>query len=535
MCLRMTIHLWGENMTVLKLRRLGVSVAACAAILVPAQSAFAATPIKGKLDARGYTVLAVAPDGTTVVATPNRNGKFRLVAPARYVTLHLRNSSGEYAGPILMTRKSKRVGYMAIKSGTNLGTIDVRRGFAILKRWVPRKKTTKASIAYLSNGVPVGARVQGLAAARGVVGSSTSPGVDADKDGIVNVFDVDDDGDLALDNVDDSHSATASASTSSRSARASAGDKEAHIFSNFKLSLESSLNANAGLGSMSESAVDTAMSTAQTLAIQVLSGDSVELDCGGLSYCSTGGTGIGLVASGTGGSAFPSDYDADSDGFGTIETGPTGDFQLRTGAVHGEIGAGDLFLERVTVGTTELKAPGILNFVFTATPAVTTWSDDEGATNNAVSYPVSAGTEGTTANPADVNANADGDVVLTFTLWRPQRPRIAPFEAQWVDLGGLNYSIDIPNAPDGGAGPGLCDAATYTESDANLSASGDSLVDAAVDADADAANLLTFTVNVTDCLGASGWDVGEDLHFDLQARTSDGDNAAQMWNFTRTS
>lgn len=522
------------HMTQTMLRRLGLTAVVCAASALPAQAATAA-PITGKLDAKGYTVLAVAPDGTTTSARTNSKGRFRLTAPGRFVTLHLRNKAGKYAGPLVVARKSKGIGLMSVKSGTALGVIDVRRGYAMVVAAPPRTRVGGKSIAFLHKGMPVGARVLGLTLAHGKVTSSSAPGSDADRDGIVNAFDVDDDGDLVLDNVDSSHDATVTSRSSASTKSIPLSEREVHIFSNLKLSLESSLNANAGAGSMSESAVDTAMSTAQTLAISIVPGDEVELDCGGLTYCSTGGTGTGLVPSGGGGSAFPTDYDADSDGYGTIEAGPTGDFQLLTGATHGNIGAGDVFIERVTAGTSSLQAPGLLNFVFTSTPAVTSWSDDDGTTNNAVTYPVAPGTAGTTSNPANVDANGDGDVVLTFTLWRPQRPRIAPFEAFWVDIGGLNYSVDIPNAPGGGAGPGLCDVSTYTESDANLSAGSDSLTDAAADADADAANTLTFAVNITDCLGATTWNVGDDLQFDLQARTSDGDNAAQKLHFHRNS
>jgi hypothetical protein len=85
--------------------------------------------------------------------------------------------------------------------------------------------------------------------------------------------------------------------------------------------------SNAHAAAVSDAQIDAAMSTAQTLAIQVAPGQ-VELDCGGLSYCSKGGTGTTLE----GGGRFPDDFEADGDGFGVLAVGPTGDFQLRTGA-----------------------------------------------------------------------------------------------------------------------------------------------------------------------------------------------------------
>jgi hypothetical protein len=209
---------------------------------------------------------------------------------------------------------------------------------------------------------------------------------------------------------------------------------------------------------------------------------------------------------------------------------------MLTGAEFDEIGAGDTFIERVTAGTRSLEAPGMLNYTFTSTPAITAWSDDAGTTTTSVAYPIAPGTPGTAAAPAEVQADAAGDIVLTFTLWRPQRPRIAPFEARWVDIGGLGYSVDVPNAPGGvGTAPGRCAASTLTEGDPNLSADGDELRDAALDRAADPANTLTFTVNMTDCLGSGAtWDIGESLNFDLQARTRDSDNAAQKLEFRRT-
>ena len=502
----------------------------------PVAANAAAGPITGKLDVGGLTVVAVAPDGTTTSATANAAGRFSVASPGATATLHLRTKTGEYGGPIMIKRLSAVSGAMGVTAGTALGAIDVRVGWAMVKKAPAARRVNRSTPARLIKGAPVGARRLGLVKVAGAAASATAAGRDADRDGIINAFDVDDDGDLKLDNVD---AATGShvghAKSGSGKVLPTLAEREVTIFSNLKLSLENSLNANAGVGSMSESAVNAALTGSQTLAIKVVPGDEVELDCGGLTYCSTGGTGTGLVASSSGGTAFPTDYDADGDGFGTIAAGPTGDFQLQTGAEFDKIGSGDTFLERVTAGSRSLTAPGMLNYTFTSVPAVTMWSD--GTTDTPVSYPVAAGSPGTIASPAPVAANADGDVVLTFTLWRPQRPRIAPTEARWVDIGALGYSVDVPNAPSGGGtAPGICDAASVSESDAWLSASGDQLMDSAPDRAADPANTISFTVNMTDCLGTGAtWDVGETLSFDLQARTADGDNAAQKLTFIRAS
>lgn len=504
-----------------------------AAMGATATAATAAT-ISGQLDTPGMTVLAVSAGGATQSATTDAAGRFSVAAPATTVTLHLRTADGSYGGPIVL-RRTGRVGVTGVLAGTRLGDIDVRSGWALATAAPPARRLAPGIWGRLVSGVPAGAHSLGLVRMTRVNSRATGAGTDADRDGLVNAFDVDDDGDLVLDNVDATFGAGSSAG-SGRTSRAlpTREERKVTIFSNLKLPLESSLNANAGIGSMSRSAVNAAMTSAQTLAIEVVPGDEVELDCGGLGYCSGGGSGRGLVASASGGFAFPDDYDTDGDGFGTIAAGPTGDFQLLTGAQFNEIDAGDTFIERVTAGGRELEAPGMLAYAFTSTPAVTQWSD--GTTTTSVSYPATAGSGGTTSSPAPVQANADGDVVLTFTLWRPQRPRIAPREARWMDIGGLGYSVDVPNAPSGGGtAPGICGASTLTESDASLSIDGDQLRDAAADRAANPANTITFSVNMTDCLGSgASWDVGETLKFDLQARTRDGDNAAQMLSFVRT-
>jgi hypothetical protein len=260
-----------------------------------------------------------------------------------------------------------------------------------------------------------------------------------------------------------------------------------------------------------------------TLAIQVPTGDRVQLDCGGLVYCSPGGTGHVL-----GGAPFPG---------GEITRGSTGDFQLQVGAKASQIGSGDAFIERVTIGSSETQLPGILNYMFSTTPALTTWGDGSGA-SGAIAYPASPGTAGGQQNPIALTPGADGHVVATLTFWRPQRKAIenSGEGSGWVDVGRLGYSADIPNGPSaggpgapGGAGRGRCDADAYATTDPNLSVGGDQVRDAQADRAADPANTLTFSVDLTRCLanGGATWNPGEVLGVDIQARSNYGDNAAQ--------
>ena len=143
------------------------------------------------------------------------------------------------------------------------------------------------------------------------------------------------------------------------------------------------MNANAG--AVTDAQIDDALARWATLAISVPAGDEVELDCLGLAYCAAGGTGTTLVGS----KPFPGDFDADGDGFGTITRGATGDFQLHPGATSAEIGSGDSFIHRVTSGGVETTAAGTLNYVFSTTPALTTFTTAAGS--GTISYPVAPG------------------------------------------------------------------------------------------------------------------------------------------------
>jgi hypothetical protein len=265
---------------------------------------------------------------------------------------------------------------------------------------------------------------------------------------------------------------------------------------------------------VTDAQIDAALATSASLAIQVPAGDSVELDCLGLSYCAAGGTGASVVD----GprltlNPFPGTADGDGDGMGTITAGPTGDFQLRPGATSAELGSGDGFIHRVTTGGTEIAVPGILNYVFSTTPAIVSYAVDGGASGS-LSYPPAAGSPGTRPNPIAVPAS--GDVHLHLTFWRPQRrPITGAGETGWMDIGGLTYTLDVPNGPGTPSrGPGDCPGA---------------LLDSAADLPADPAHQLTLDVDVTACLAGAGltWTSGQTLNVGLTARSTHNDNAAE--------
>jgi len=508
-------------------------------ILCAAPALAAQKPIRGtfaKVPSSGTKVLAVSDSGKSSTGTISK-GSFSVVPPDATARLYLLKN-GKIAGQLVLSKckgsdarpkscKQTEV-YTSFKAGKTLGKLE-RSGLAYVAKRVAlatvNSQAKSTAVAY----VPVGLKTMGLPTNLGArafhamarISAARDRTVDVDKDGLVEALDVDDNGNGIIDNYDSS-----SVTQPANSFR---------VFSNFKLEMNESLNLHAT--GLSTALVDSALSRAQTLAIAVAggTGETTELDCTGLSYCSAGGTG---TAPPTGGSAFPGtaggSFDPDGDGFGTITKGPTGDFQLGTGASTSTISAGDTLIERV-IGTdgVERQIPGVLNFIFTSIPAIKSVviNSDPAQT---IDYTLTNNRLGSLNNCISVPAT--GTVLIKITGWRPQRPGVtAAGEGTYVDLGNSKITIDIPNGPTPGgpaSGPGNCAASAYSESDTNLSTTGDGLQDNKGDIDADASNTYEFTLDVTSCLasassGAISWDPGQSLSLDLQFRSKDGDNAAQ--------
>lgn len=417
------------------------------------------------------------------------------------------------------------------RAGATLGTVKVLDGALLTNKvGVDYQKTIVSKFqTRATNYVPKGIKTAGLGVfVAGSVIVVRSASSDGDGDGLVDALDADDDNDTVLDNYDRSPG-TGTAT----------GFK---VFSNLKLDIDRSVNLHTT--GLSPERVDSALQSAQTLAIEVAGEptDSVELDCGTLSYCSREGTGT----SGPGGTPFPgaggSTTDADDDGFGTLSKGPTGDFQLRTGATSTAISSGDLLSEIVTSKSNKSSTiPGILNFVFTSNPALKEITVSNGTINrtSTINY---AATPVLGSRNNCLTAPASGNISLSITGWRPQRKGILEAgEAEFMDLGHSQISIDIPDLPcaqsgtcPAAFGPGHCSVSSYFESDPNLSiASGLDIVDARGDVDADPANTYTFGVNLATCLGSISWEPGQTLFLDLQFASANGDNAAQKFCITR--
>ena len=536
-------HVWctvvAEGLPVRSITRVAASCLTASVVFLAMCAPTLAAPnrVTGKLTKSGYTVIALAANGEASSVRVKRRS-FRLRPPATRVTVHLRAKNGTYAGPIVIGRKRQgRRAILGVRAGARLGRIKVRRGYAKLakrfrKKWVDTKRWARAR-----RGVPIGVRNFGRV--RSTPRRSSPPG-DRDADGVPDPLDVDDDGDLVLDNLD-----------RSTGVRAAQAGSEFGIASLLGLPIYDSANANAP-GSTDER-IEAALPRLGILNINILPGDSAELDCGALVYCSRGGTGrVAVNRNPPSGPPFPGppggQFDPDGDGAGTLATAPglppgARSLTLLHGANTAQIGTGDVLIQRVTTGGVEREFPASVQFVFATGVALVSYADTAG--NSAtVPYPV-AGYQpgppgpGTIDNPFAVAAGPDGNVVLTLTFWRPQRRPIPPEPAAWTDIGGLTYATGL-------SGVGLaCPQSALSTTDPNLTPSpvggmggtltmGGGFTDLAPDRPASTANTFTYTLNVTGCLGSLGrsWSLGETLGLSFVG-VSGTDTVDQGVNFKR--
>jgi len=518
--------------------RRGVGCLAVALCLLVPGAAWAKkqATITGKLSKSGYTVIALGYNGKAASA---KGRSFKIVPRDSKVTLQLRDRRGRYAGPVLVGVKGKTV-IVGVKAGAKLGTIRIRSGYATAAK-VSAKAIDAKRTAQARKGVPLGnGRNFGLVRSRRH--AKNGIGRDADLDGVPDTLDIDSDGDLVLNNEE----------TPARTAHAAADERGFGLFSQIGEPLERSLNANAT--GVTDTAIDalvrgstmgpTFQPIGMFLVFQVLPGSAVELDCGGLTYCSNGGTGRERAPGGVDpGPEFPSCCDSDNDGFGTMTGTPSQlgqEWQLYPLATASQIKSGDVLIERVTSGGTETDVPSTLNFVFNTTPALTSWTST-GGQSGSVTYPVAAGAPGTSSNPFVVTSGADGNVVVSMTVWRPQRRAIAGAgeTGDFMDIGHLHWSSRL--IPAGQNQQVLDCPGAYSTNDPNLSPASANdpiggLIDGAGDAPANPSNRLSYSLNISSCLAAKGvaFNPGDTVQLEIAARSQTaGDNSAQQVFFKR--
>jgi hypothetical protein len=321
------------------------------------------------------------------------------------------------------------------------------------------------------------------------------------------------------------------------------------VFHALALNFLTSLNANAG--TVTKDAIDAALkdNLFETFILGTPPAPAV-LDCGGLTYCSAGGTGtVKDFQNPNSHEPFPDCCDDGHPGLGTLTPIVGGNaFVLDPNATSDEIRAGDTY-----IGTRDGKSyTGTLNYVFQTVPAVTSYADGV-STQGTVTYPVAPTAPGAPSKPIEMHALPDGHVALSVTLWRPQRSGLpGTGEGDFVDMGGLRYAVTIhslPTTPNPGGpppaprpgGPGECPQETYSATSADLSPAPDGrlgfLRDAATDRPPDPANTLGFTVDLTACLASVGasWDVGQGLMLQVEAKDATFDHADQSFNLRRVS
>jgi hypothetical protein len=264
----------------------------------------------------------------------------------------------------------------------------------------------------------------------------------------------------------------------------------------------------------------------------------MELDCRGLVYCSLGGTGRVFIPASK---PFPDCCDPDGDGLGTFQpqAGHANVMVLHHGATTAQIGTGDVLIERVTTAGVETQFPSAVQYVFATIPALVAYNDGRGHSGS-ISYPFTS----TPQNPEvlPVAAGPSGDVIVTLTFWRPQRRPIPPETGDWIDIGRLDYAVGVSETERS------CPKRAFSESDPNLtrvafpSPPGQEvggLVDSAADGPASPANSLTYTLNLTQCLGSLGisFNPGEMRTFLFAGNTPAGEGggggAGQVLSFKR--
>jgi hypothetical protein len=490
------------------------------AFALGAAPATAKPKISGKLDARGYTVIALASGGEARVDYAP-NGKFSLRSPAKKVTLQLRDPDGRYGGPVVLAVKEHGDrAVVGVKGGADLGAIDVRasKGYAKVKN-PPKHAIDEDRLARSKNGIPKGARKFGLVKSKT---PKEAPKGDPDFDGVPNPLDIDDDGDLILDAKD---------GAKAPSARVSESYQGLGITLELNGSGDELVNVNGG---STDAQIDAVLPRLGLLGVHFsgIDAGSGELDCGVLVYCSPGGTGRLSVDEGTSvanSPAFPECCDADEDGLGTLvrqgaasADATHGPMFLFPGATTDQIRAGDVLIEHAKVNGTTTDSTASVGLVFSTMPVLASYDDGHGNAA-AFSYGPGTGRPGSFSNPAPVSSGQDG-IKLALKLWRPQRKRIAgePGAGKWQDVGHLAYlaAASIPGGPAAGGGKvpgggGYCPQSTLSSNDSDLTAYKPpsmqedfpglgGFLDSAPDLPSDAANKVAFNLDLTRCLASHG-------------------------------
>jgi hypothetical protein len=504
---------------------LSLSVVALAVLATGAPAHAAPKAISGKLSKPGYTLIALADSGKARVVRVRRS-RFAVRPPARRVTLQLRRPDGVYAGPVVVGRRERGTrAIVGVRAGTKLGRVRVRHGYATVRKRLGDDRILSDALVRARRGKPIGAGRFGRVRSRDVRDPLPA---DRDLDGIPDVLDVDDDGDLVPDAVDPL-----------RGGRAAQDEEQFGFFSRLTLGIDQTANANAT--GLSGAQMDAALSAHSDLLLSVLPSEPdpnyPELDCGGsiqdpprpvgLIYCRSHAppsNGIGTIGRYQQSERpFPDCCDPDGDGLGTLtaDTGPSGErlvaMSLHHGATAADIKTGDVMIQSVLRDGGEIAFLAALQYVFASVPAVQSYRGETGPTRT-VEYPYTATKDpdgnGPMPNlPAPFQVadgqDADDDVEVTLTFWRPQRSTVAAWgeTAEWIDVGRLAYEVQVEYSGR------RCPQNAFSEEDERLALNSEEsqglgwlgFTDLADDQPANTGNTFTYTLNLSRCLEPNGF------------------------------
>lgn len=485
---------------------------------------------------QGYSVLMVAKSGNS---TAVKGGKFKIKVSktdAKGASLHLVTSSGVYGGPIVLKADTKKKTGNTQLSGVSgdIGKIAMKTGYSLAAAKKTTAIATSSKIKVSSKGAPAGAGRMGLPSSTsgagvkifGVwkTGDGDAPkGEDTDKDGLPNTLDLDDDNDSKIDLVDDSNPSKAITTGSllfldiSKTINFHAGMDETKMQAAIDAVFKSNNNFWIGLN------LNTGSETAP---------DGVHISCAAeVLWCASSSPAT-LFGTGSNGAA-EKWADKKADGFalavpkgngpncdtssspmmgGGMCSGPSTNFnrQIIPQLPSADVKPGSLFTMNFTTGGLITKSvAGSLSPYFASVPALKEVTAGGQVKN--IDYSLKAvngagAANGTQSNPIVVPAN---NKVITLTFWRPQRSGVIEAgESRFVDMGGLRYGfyIGVNRVCDSGA------MTPVSSTLANSPGAGDfahtPLVDSAKDSTPNAANTLSFTVDLSKCEGGSAPSIG---------------------------
>lgn len=210
-----------------------------------------------------------------------------------------------------------------------------------------------------------------------------------------------------------------------------------------------------------------------------------------------------------------------NDGLITAIPGGGSAFFLYPRATSAQIGSGNVITTDATIEGVTSETPQPLGFVFETVPAIVSYEDTAGD-HGTIEYPDTSGYGSccVAGNAIKVAAGPNGDVEVTLTFYRPQRPGVAGAgEAQFMDIGHLAYTLRVQVPPKPGEivpeDTAPCEPSDYSNLSPTLTLSTAKLMGVAhacvlVDSEGDhaaragASNTLSFTVDLTKLLAGSG-------------------------------